>query len=124
MQEVTKTLEVILHTAKLPDYNRALDDSLALAPSACGANLEKRLAGLTEIKDLINISMRKLSTWSRCRNRRNAEAPPSPSAWTILICSWTGFNVSKCGADLWRRLARPGSPPMPRGVAILALRGA
>ena len=93
MQEVTKTLEVILHTAKLPDYNRALDDfSLALALKCMRApNLEKRLAGLTEIKDLINISMRKLEYMEQMQEREGtAEAPPSPSAWTNpdLLVDW------------------------------------
>lgn len=61
MQEITKTLETLLHSAKLPEAERALVDfSLALALKCMRAqNLERRLFGLHEIKERIALSIRR-----------------------------------------------------------------
>ena len=98
MTEVVKSLEVFLHAAKLPDANRLIDDfSLALALKCMRSqNLEKRLYGLNEIKDTINISMRKFDYYEQLREREaNGTAPagapvPPPSSWTTpdVLVAW------------------------------------
>ena len=98
MQDVTKTLEALLSSAKLPNAECCLVDfSLALALKCMRAqNLERRLAGLTEVKERISISMRRLEYIETKREQEVAKGslvqpvPALPNTWTTpnVLVDW------------------------------------
>ena len=93
--DLTKQLDQLLQCAKLQNASRAVDDfSLALALKCLRApNLEKRLSGLSEIKELIAVSVRKDEYMEDVRERvRQGQQPPPPPPlpWTTpdLLVQW------------------------------------
>jgi len=97
MQDLQNTVEIMLHAAKLPDAHRLVDEwTLALAVKCMRSqNLEKRLYGLGEIKEVVNTSLRKHEYHESLRERETngggpQQLPPSPSTWSTpeTIVAW------------------------------------
>ena len=97
IQDLQNTVEILLHAAKLPDAHRLVDEwTLALAVKCMRSqNLEKRLYGLGEIKEIINTSLRKHEYHQSLREREAdgggpQQLPPSPSTWSTpeMIVAW------------------------------------
>ena len=99
MTDIHKQLDVLVHSAKLVDATKALDQfHLALALKCLKTPyLEKRLSGLNDVKEMINLSLRKqeyLDGMQRQeRGRKNPAEPEEQFAALPTMSSWSTPDI-------------------------------
>ena len=119
MTDIHKQLDVIVHSAKLSDATKALDQfHLALALKCLKTPyLEKRLSGLADVKEMINLSLRKqeyLESIQRHERARKAGAEQSEQP-LFPTPGWStpDFLVSWLQREQARHLGFSWIPPRP-----------